>query len=537
MTRTWVAAFALVGVMANAAVAQDVKTVISNASKAMGVDGLNSIHYYGVAANGQLGQNNNANQPWPVTAANDYVRAIDFMQASSRATWQNYAVPVTGGAAALAAGQQNIAADAPWAQKVEIYITPWGFLKAASTNDTTMRTQTVDGRRYYAVTVTGTAKSPGGLPYRVVGYINRQTNLVDRVQTWLDNQFFGDMLIEADYLHYRDAANGLKFPARIVQRRAGWPTFEMYVLGANANPPNLQALMTPPARGGGPGGAVPAGGGRGAGAPGDGRGGGRGAGGGRGDGRGGPGGARGAGAQAGPLPGGPAGGRGAVPAGPTSEKLAEGVFRINGAYNALAVEMTDYIVLFEPGPQNLDRARAIINETKRLFPNKPIRYGVISHHHLDHTQGLAEVVAEGITIVTPAVNRAYLMSAMSAPRTLAPDTLAKSGKKPVVEGFTGDRRVFQDGTRTFEIHVIKGLPHADGLVIGWLPKEKLLVYADMFNLPPAAAPVPDPPVVGTQVFAANMERLNLDAERIMSVHNLNPDRLTSRAELLKSLGR
>ena len=214
------------------------------------------------------------------------------------------------------------------------------------------------------------------------------------------------------------------------------------------------------------------------------------------------------------------------------------MFRINGPYNALAVEMADHVVLFETGPQNLARARAIITETKRLFPTKPIRYGVISHHHLDHTQGLAEAVAEGITIVTPAVNKAYLTSAMSAPRTLAPDTLAKSGKKPQIEGFTGDKRVFQDGTRTFEIHVIKGLPHADGLVVGWLPKEKLLVYADMFNLPTdASGPVPNPPVVGTQVFAANMERLNLDAERIMSVHNLNPDRLTSRAELLKSLGR
>ena len=509
MTRVLVAAIAMVGVMAQAAVAQDAKAIVSNASKAMGVEGLNSIHYYGVAANGNLGQNNNSNQPWPVSAANDYVRVIDFMQASSRATWQNYAVPVTGGAAALAAGQQNIAADAPWAQKVEIFITPWGFLKAAATNDVTSRAQTVDGKRYYAVTVTGSAKAPGGQPYRVVGYINRDTNLVDRVQTWLDNEFFGDMLIEADYLHYREAANGLKFPARIVQRRAGFPTFEMYVLGANANPANLQALLTPPARGGGPGGAAPAGGGRGAGAPG-------------------------AAAQAGAPPG----GRGAAPAGPTSEKLAEGVFRINGPYNALAVEMADHVVLFEPGPQNLARARAIITETKRVIPNKPIRYGVISHHHLDHTQGLAEVVAEGITIVTPAVNRAYLMSAMSTPRTLAPDTLAKSGKKPVVEGFTGDKRVFQDGTRTFEIHVIKGLPHADGLVVGWLPKEKLLVYADMFNLPTeASGPVPNPPVVGTQVFAANMERLNFDAERIMSVHNLNPDRLTSRAELLKSLGR
>jgi glyoxylase-like metal-dependent hydrolase (beta-lactamase superfamily II) len=496
MMRGLLTAIALVGVMADAAAAQDAKTVVSNASKAMGVDGLNSIHYYGVAQNGNLGQNNNANQPWPMTAANDYVRAIDFTQMTSRASWQTYAVPVTGGSAALTAAQQIINGQSPWAQQLDVYMTPWGFLKAAATNDATVKTQTLDGKRYTVVTVTGRAKSPGGQPYKVAGYINRDTNLVDKVQSWLDNEFFGDMLIDADYLYYRDN-NGLKYPARIVQKRAGWPTFEMYVLGAHANPANLQALMTPPPPPAGRGGAAPP-----------------------------------------AVPAGGAGRGGAPAAAPASEKLAEGVFRINGQYNALAVEMADHIVLFEPGPQNLERARAVIAETRRIFPSKPIRYGVISHHHLDHTQGLAEVAAEGITIVTPAVNRAYLMSALSAPRTLAPGNLSKSGKKPIVEGFNGDKRVFQDATRTFEIHVIKGLPHADGLVIGWLPKEKLIVYADMFNLPTeATGPVPNPPVVGTQVFAANMDRLNLDSERIMSVHSLNPDRLTSRAELLKSLGR
>ena len=231
-----------------------------------------------------------------------------------------------------------------------------------------------------------------------------------------------------------------------------------------------------------------------------------------------------------------AGGPGGAAAAPTSEKLADGVFRINGAYNALAIEFADHIVLFEPGPQNEARAQAIIAETKKVIPNKPIRYGVISHHHFDHTSGLPAVVAEGITIVTPEVNKAFLMNALSAPRTLAPDSLSKSGKKPVIEGFTGDKRVFQDATRTFEVHVIKGLPHADGLVVGYLPKEKILVYADMFNLPPADAPVPDPPVTGTIVFADNIDRLKLDVERIMSVHSLNPDRLTSVADIKASLG-
>jgi glyoxylase-like metal-dependent hydrolase (beta-lactamase superfamily II) len=224
-------------------------------------------------------------------------------------------------------------------------------------------------------------------------------------------------------------------------------------------------------------------------------------------------------------------------AGPTSERLAEGVYRINGSYNALAVEFATYVLLFEPGPFNPERGQAIIAETKKLVPSKAIRYGVISHHHIDHTGGLASVVAEGITIVTPEVNRNFLMTALSTPRTLAPDALSKSGKKPIIEGFTGDKRVFTDATRVFEVHVIKGLPHADGNVVGYLPKEKILVYADMFNLPPANNPVPNPPVVGTGVFLDNIERLKLDVERIMSVHNLNPDRLTSVADIRASLGR
>ena len=488
MMKKCVGTIALVALVATSSAAQDAKTVISNASKAMGVDGLNSITFYGAGANFNLGQNNNSNAPWPRANANDYVRSIDFTQPASRATWVTYAAPVTGGPAVQGNGQQNITpANTTWAQQLEIWITPWGFLKGAAANNATVKGQTIAGRRFNVVTFNAPVKSPGGQPYRVVGYIGPQ-GLVERVQTWLENPIFGDMLVEAEYTNYRDS-NGLMFPAEWVQKRGGHPFFELQTLGANANPANIAQLIAVPPPPAGRGGAP-------------------------------------AGAAAPP----------AAP-GPTSEKLADGVFRINGAYNALAVEFADHIVLFEPGPQNEARAQAIIAETKKVIPNKPIRYGVISHHHFDHTSGLPAVVAEGITIVTPAVNKAFLETALSAPRTLAPDSLSKSGKKPVVEGFTGDKRVFSDATRTFEIYVIKGLPHADGIVIGYLPKEKILVYADMFNLPPANAPVPNPPVVGTMVFADNLDRLKLDVDRIMSIHALNPDRLTSVADIKASLGR
>src|SRR5262245_53684801 len=148
MTRTWVAAIAVVGLMASTAAAQDAKTAIAGASKAMGADNLTSITYYGSGANFALGQNNNANMPWPRTNINDYSRSIDFANSLSRATWQTYAVPVTGGAAALAAGQQNITAqNTAWAQQLEIWTTPWGFLKGAAANNATAKSQTVGGKK------------------------------------------------------------------------------------------------------------------------------------------------------------------------------------------------------------------------------------------------------------------------------------------------------------------------------------------------------------------------------------------------------
>src|SRR5689334_19825702 len=159
MIRKWgatlfvVATILVVGLMASTAAAQDAKTVIASASKAMGADNLNSITFYGSGANFGLGQSNNANGQWPRTNVNDYVRSIDFTGPVSRATGVTWAAPVTGGPAAQGAFQQNIAKDnTTWAQQLEIWVTPWGFLKGAAANNATAKAQTVSGRRFQVVT-------------------------------------------------------------------------------------------------------------------------------------------------------------------------------------------------------------------------------------------------------------------------------------------------------------------------------------------------------------------------------------------------
>ena len=487
MATTWKAAVALAAFgMTSAALAQNAATVIANASKNMGVEGLSSITYYGSGANYNLGQSNNANYPWPRVNVNDYRRTIDFTKPALLSTGVTFAVPVTGGPAAPAPFTQNISSANPaWAQQLEIWVSPWGFLMGAQQNNATARRRTVDGEQLTELAWESPVKAPGGAAYRVVGYVNGD-NLVTRVDTWLENPVFGDMLVTTEYSDYRDNM-GLKYPAAIVQKRGGWPTFDAQILGAHANPANLTALMTPP--------APPAGAG-------------------------------------GPPPGGPP-----APPAAASERLANGVYRITGGYVALAVEFNDHILIFEPAGQNDARAQAIITEAKRVIPNKPIRYGVLSHHHFDHTSGIGAVVAEGITIVTHEVNEEFFENALSGARTLAPDSMARSGKKAVIET-VGDKRVFTDGTQTVEIHNIKGLPHADGMLIAYIPSARIVAYADMFNLvAPGQPPVPNPPVIGTQVFVANLERLGLDWENIISVHAPNPDRPITRRDILATLGR
>src|SRR6185295_2307759 len=171
----------------------------------------------------------------------------------------------------------------------------------------------------------------------------------------------------------------------------------------------------------------------------------------------------------------------AAPTATTSEKLGDGVYLILGGYGALAVDMTDHIVVVE-GPQNDQRADAVIAEAKRLIPNKPIRYVVNTHSHFDHAGGLRAFVAEGATVITQEINKPYYQKIWANPHTLSPDKLSKNPKKPVFKTVK-EKMVLTDGTHTIELHHQTGFLHHDGMLLVYLPKEKVLLEADGFNPP------------------------------------------------------
>jgi glyoxylase-like metal-dependent hydrolase (beta-lactamase superfamily II) len=455
------------------AFAQDAKTVIDNATKAMG--SLRTVEYSGSGFDFALGQSVNPNAPWPKFIDKSYKRTMDFEKAAyrlERIRTQGENPPRGGGQQPIVGEQtQNqtvvVSANTPWANQLELWMMPHGFLQAAAKNNATLMTKTVGGKKYNVLTFTGQNKA------KVNGYINEQ-NMVERVETWIDNAMLGDMLFEAAYTDYRDFG-GVKFPTRIVQKQGDYPILDLTISDVK---PNIAVNIQPPA------------------------------------------------AQA------PA----AAPAQATSEKLGDGVYLILGGYAAVAVDFKDYIVVIE-GPQSEERASAIMAEAKKLIPNKPIRYVVNTHAHFDHSSGLRTFMAEGATVVTHQVNKPFLEKVASLPHTLNPDKLAQSKRKASIET-VGEKKVLTDGNHVIELYHMTGIGHHDGLLMAYLPKEKVLVEADAYN-PAAQANVQPPatPSPYTLALVANIERLKLDVNRIIPIHYPADNRVVTRAELMRWIGR
>ena len=210
---------------------------------------------------------------------------------------------------------------------------------------------------------------------------------------------------------------------------------------------------------------------------------------------------------------------------------------MGGTHHSVVVEFADHLAVIE-APQNEARSLAVIKEIRKSVGKKPIRYIINTHHHFDHSGGLRTYVEEGATVITADSNKAFYEKVLSpaAPRTLNPDSLALEKKKiPTlkIEPVT-DKKVLMDKDRTLELHVIKDSPHADGLLMAYLPAEKILVEVDVYTPPAANAPPATAVSPATVNLVTNIERLKLDVDKILPLHGPG---MVTKADLYKAAGK
>jgi glyoxylase-like metal-dependent hydrolase (beta-lactamase superfamily II) len=311
--------------------------------------------------------------------------------------------------------------------------------------------------------------SPGKYLARVT--LDR-ANLIERVNATVPNPVLGDMPVTIEYADYKDFG-GMKFPTRIKQTAGGFPTLDLTITEVRPNVPVDVAV---------------------------------------------PDNVRSASAPYATV---------------TTQMVADGVWYLTGGtHHSVAIEMNDHLIVVE-APLNDERALAVLQEARGLAPGKPVRYVINSHHHFDHSGGLRAFAAEGVTVITHEINRPYFDRAFAARATVDPDHLAKSGKKPAAVEGVRDKRILTDGARSVEIHHIASNTHDDGLLMVYLPKERLLSQADTFTPPPANTPPPMPPSPFTLNLVDNLARLGLTVDRLLPLHG----RIVPLADLYQAAGR
>ena len=495
----------------------DPKPILDAAIQAIGNDKLNCVTISGTAYDGAVGQQKEAgkNVDWPrIDSLANYTRTMNWQAKTMKeefdrkpgltpAAWK-YGVGWIDGPIQTQTHQTfmlNASGATPYAWHmdgpngppvrnepdvsevfpIELWMNPHGFLKAAqmpgANPQATWRWELGEMGRDGPTTIPEKMNVvritvPGG--FKIDATINKE-HMLQRMHTLVPDPALGDLNYEHEFTNesYIDIGNGIKFPT-------GWHSHEGYddnfqgqniSAGHNAfggTMKDVKANVCPDAV------AVP-----------------------------------------------DAVRNTQFPVQPTMTKLADGVYAFErGSYKSVAVEFPSTITVFE-APRSEDFNLRVIEAIVKQIPNKPIRWVVNSHQHFDAAAGLRTYFHIGTTVVTQWKNwELYNRDVINyAARTMKPDMVAMWPPTELAEGYyyetVRENYVIEEAGRVMRMYYVNPLQHAEGMLVAYLPKEKLLIESDIVN---TNNPLPAMPTRDMRTLFTEVNRLKLDVAQIVPIH-------------------
>lgn len=195
-----------------------------------------------------------------------------------------------------------------------------------------------------------------------------------------------------------------------------------------------------------------------------------------------------------------------------AQPLAPGIHLLRqhgGAdYHGLLVELDEGLMLLET-PSSMGSG----DELRRLLPSlsaKPLVYLAATHHHGDHSGGMAGIAREGMTVLATEGNQAFFRDMVTVPRDFA-GYAPRRGTPAMV-------RALRDGERIGPVQFLNpgSLAHADEHMIFYFPEQRLLFQGDMARFNDDGSVEPARP--HTCALLSYIERTGLQVDRIVGVH-------------------
>jgi glyoxylase-like metal-dependent hydrolase (beta-lactamase superfamily II) len=181
---------------------------------------------------------------------------------------------------------------------------------------------------------------------------------------------------------------------------------------------------------------------------------------------------------------------------------------VGGAQDSLIVNMRDGIAAID-APGGEAQSRWTINAAKAKYPGKPLKYLILTHHHMDHASGVRTYVAEGATIVVPKPDKKYFVDLALRTHLLAPDALEN---KPVSAQITevDEPLTLKDEGEELRLYRILN-PHVDGMLIVHVVKPNIVWATDLVTPSPEATKGP-----GSRALGLALERYGIKDATIAS---------------------
>src|SRR6185369_11572208 len=196
------------------------------------------------------------------------------------------------------------------------------------------------------------------------------------------------------------------------------------------------------------------------------------------------------------------------------QQLSPGVFQlVGGSHNSQVVEMSDHLIVVD-APVTDAQSMWLVNATKSQFAGKPIRWVVLTHHHMDHAGGVRGVLGEGATLVVGQGNYKHFNEVLRAPATRNPDMKVMDlSRIPIME--VPQSHVMTDSKGRQVMAYAMDNPHAKGMLMVWVPDAKLGYVTDLWN---PGQPLPPKPNAGQAAVVSAVKKAGIQPERFAGGH-------------------